>query len=158
MIKRCVIVVILGLLLSVNGTAMVAIFVVEKGLTDNRMEHPHSIQWENAFLDVFFEAGYIVTNAPISRIDSIPQDYLLESLAFEPDRARMMGIEFILITILDFNGETNFPEEIYLYIYSVSIGNRIFERQIPGRTYRTSREELDDLKAIARGLLPHIIN
>jgi hypothetical protein len=135
---------------------MVTIFVVETGLIDNRAEHPHSIQWENAFLDVFFEAGLIVGNAPIFRLDEKPENDLLHMVAFDPSSARIMGIDYILITILDFNGNILFPDEISFYIYSVNSEERIFERQIPGKTYRSSRDELEDLKAIARGLIPYI--
>jgi hypothetical protein len=86
----------------------------------------------------------------------MPENDLLHLVAFHPVDAMIMGIDYILITVLDFNGETQFPEVITFYIYSVDSGERIFERQIPGRSYRSSREEFEDLKAIARGIVPHI--
>jgi len=136
---------------------MVSIFVVETGLPpDSVADNPHSILWENAFLDVFFEAGHIVTNAPILRLDTKPQNDILHTVAFDIMDARDFGIDYMLIAMLDFNGDLQAPVEISFHIYRVNTGEKIFERQIPGRTFRSSRDEFDDIKAVARGIVPHI--
>jgi len=157
MTKRFVIVVILGLLLNFSTWAsMISIFVVETGLSNNRTESPHSVQWENAFLDVFFDSGYIVSNAPILRLDKKPESEngLLGEVSLDLQDARRAGIDYILITILDFSGELQFPGKISFYIYNLNTEERIIEREIAGKTYRSTGEEFEDLKSIARGFVP----
>ena len=157
MIKRITIALFIGFFLSLNTlTAMVSFFVVETGLPESREETSQALLWENAFLDVFFEAGFIVSNAPVARLHTIPQNNLLEAVALDFTDARSMGIDYILIAILDFDFDLQSPSEISFYIYNVSQEEKILERQIPGRTYGSEREEFDDLKAIARGLVPII--
>jgi len=141
---------------SIAGASMVSFYVVETGLSDEAERRTHSDQWENAFLDVFFEAGHIVSNAPILRLEIKPANDILQSVAFDIFDARMGGIEFILIAILDYVPDKMSADEISFYIYNVNTKELLFEKHIQGKIYRTSREELDDLKAIARGLVPYI--
>ena len=157
MLKHTLSALIFGLFINFSaGASMVSFFIVEAGLPESRAETRHSTVWENAFMDVFFEAGHIVSNAPILRLDRKPQDDILQTVAFDISDARLFGIDYIIIAILDFTENLPLPAEISFFIYSVNTGERIHEKQIPGKTYRTQREEFDDLKSIARGLAPFI--
>ena len=157
MFKRMIIALIFGFLLSFNAWAsMVSFFLIETGMPENRPESQHSIQWENAFMDVFFDAGHIVSNAPVLRLETKPQSDILQVIAFNFADARSFGIDYILITMLDFTGDLPAPGEVTFVVFKVSSQEKVFERTIEGKTYRSSREEYDDLKAIARGLVPFI--
>ena len=156
MFYRIVFTFIFGFFLVTSGSAsMVSFFILESGLPENAAVNQHSQQWENALMDVFFDAGYIVSNAPISRIESKPAGDIL-SAACDLEDARNWGIDFILITLLDYNNELFIPDEISFLIFKVTTNERVFERQIKGRAYRSVREEHDDIRAIIRGLVPYI--
>jgi hypothetical protein len=154
--NRFVFTLIFCLFLNIEGNAsMVSFFLIETGLPENASVNQHSVQWENAFMDVFFDAGYIVSNAPISRAETKPIGDLLAS-ACDLDEAKKWGIDYLFIAHLDYNEELRIPEGISFLIYKVSSNERLFENQIAGKSYRSTREEYDDIKSIIRGLVPHI--
>ena len=135
---------------------MVSFFVVETGVPLEGGRRTHSIQWENALLDVFFDAGYIVSNAATLRLDSKPSGEA--QTVFETDiiEARNTGANYFIIAQLDYNSGSATPMEITLVLFSTNPNKKIYESQMAGKTYRTTREEVDELTKIARGLIPHI--
>jgi len=148
---------IFGLTVSFSCFAsMVAFYVVEAGGNENMENTRQGIIWENAFLDVFFEAGHIVSNAPLLRLDSMPQGDLLRSVAYDVIDDRSGGIEYVIIALLDYSNNTMSPRKVTFYIYNVSTREKVLEREVPGRTYRNAREEFDDIKSMARGLVPYV--
>jgi len=156
MSKRIAFILITGLFLSINAhSSMISFFVVETGLSDNAVNIRHSDVWENALMDVFFDAGHIVSNAPILRLERRPQGDILDIVGYDAMDARRSGIDFILIAILNYTSESQIPGEIHFFIYRVNSNEKILERQIPGKTYRNTREEYDDIKAIVRGFVPY---
>jgi len=157
MMKNITLAVILCILVNFSaGASMVSFYVVETGLCESSQQIRHAEVWENALLDVFFEAGHIVSNAPILRLDSRPEGDILGNVAFDILDGRTIGIDYILIAMLDYTGNLQSPGEISFYIYRVNPREQLLERKIPGKAYGTSREEYDDVKAIARGLIPYI--
>jgi len=139
------------------AAAMVSFYVVEAGLPEN-VEIRHAEVWEDAFLDVFFDAGHIVSNAPILRLNSKPQGDILKTVASNVVDSRDGGIEYLLIAMLDYTPDLLSPGEITFYIYRNIPREQLLERVIPGKTYRSAKEELDDIKSIVRGLVPYINN
>ena len=147
--------VILGLFLTVNvQAAMVSFCVIETGLSEDEHENQYSVLWENAFLDVFFEAGHIVCNAPILRVEEKPANNILRH--FNMQDIRNSGIDFLIIALLDFNSESA-SSEVTFFIYKVTPREKILERLLPERQPRTAaREEFEFMKAVARGFTPYI--
>ncbi|MCL2764357.1 MAG: hypothetical protein FWD40_03655 [Treponema sp.] len=155
--KGAVLVFIFGLFLNYNiGASMVSFYVVEAGLSNGIESVRHAEIWEDAFMDVFFDAGHIVSNAPILRLDTKPKGDILQAVAFDIIDDRGGGIEYVLIAMLDYSGNLPSPGEISFYIYRLVPRQKILERIIPGKSYRTAREELDDIRSIVRGLVPYI--
>ena len=146
--------VLLGLFINFTVEAsMVSFYIVETGLQDNGRENQYSVLWENAFLDVFFDAGFIVSNAPILRLESKPENNILRHINMA--EVRNAGIDYVLIAQLDFD-ENPAPSEIFFYIYKVNPRELVVERQINAKQHRASREEFEYLKSIARGLITYI--
>jgi hypothetical protein len=74
MAKKITLILFLGASLVLNAEAyMVSFFIIESGLPLEGIKNQHSQLWENAFFDVFFDAGYIVSNTPMMRIASKPK-------------------------------------------------------------------------------------
>jgi hypothetical protein len=136
--------------------SVVSFYVIETGVSLEGTVNQHSRRWESAFMDVFFEAGYIVSNAPILRLETRPSDEILRTISFDTEEARGAGIDYMLIAQLDYNPDTTVPGNINLFIFRVIPHEKVFEMQITGKRYRSTREEIDDLKTIIRELVPYI--
>ena len=158
MAKRLTAVIFIGIFLALNIEAtMVSFFVIETGLSRNGvMSQQHSQQWENAFLDEFFNAGFIVSNTPILRLDSKPSARMEDFAIRDLDIAREGGADFLIVAQLDYIDDSPLPGEISLFLFRVTPVRIIHERRMPGKTYRSDREEFDDLKTIVRGLIPFL--
>jgi len=135
--------------------AMVSIFVIETGLPQGQ-RNEHSERWENALFDVFFDAGAIVSNAPMLRLDFTPSGDEIEDIAEKDmNEAGATGSDYFILAQLNYSGSGE-PREISFIVYSVNPGRKIYEQKITGKTYRSVKEENDDLKKIVRGLVPHL--
>ena len=156
--KKCAfIAVLLGLFLNFNiWASMITFYIIETGLPESSNINQYSSDWEDAFLDVFFDAGYIVSNAPIFRMSTIPAGNILQSVDINVAEARNWGIDYIFITFLDYSSGMYYPEEIKFYIYNSATNENILERQIQGRVTGTARDESGNIRAFIRGLIPYI--
>ncbi|MCL2181212.1 MAG: hypothetical protein FWB83_09135 [Treponema sp.] len=154
--KKAALLVLFILISTFSWASMVSFFVVETGLSIDGAETRHSIIWENAFLDVFFDAGHIVSNAPVLRLESKPSGEILDEINFDIHDARRARVDYLIIAQLDYASQDSYPAEILFYIFNINTSENIYERRIQGRTYRTDREELDYLKTLARGFLTYV--
>ena len=156
MSKNLLITLVLFFMLNLNADAsMVSFFVLETGVADNLVNNEHSMNWESAFMDVFFDAGHIVSNASSLRMRTRPED-IENTASFEIEDARRGGVDFLFIIQIDYNADSPTPENIIIYLYKMIPFTKITERAMTARTYRSSREELDDYKSIVRGFIPLI--
>jgi len=149
--------VILYLFLGVNaGASTVALNIVEIGIPENRPLSEFTEIWEDAFMDVFFESGLIISNDPVLRLEFMPSISIFDYVIYDLNEFTKWGIDFVLITQLNYAGISRHPSEIGFIIYKVKTNEIILERKIEGRTYRSAREGIDDIKSIVRGLVPFI--
>jgi len=157
--KKGITALIIGFLLSFNAfnaeASMVSFFVIETGLPMEGATNQHSQRWESAFMDVFFDEGHIVSNSPIQRLFSKSSDDILREISLLIEEAKDGGVDYVLVTQLDFNADA-VPCGISFFIYRVTSQEKVFERRFTGKSYRSSRDEVDDLKTIARELVPYM--
>jgi hypothetical protein len=157
MAKKIAVFLFLGATFALNAQAyMVSFFIIESGLPPEGAKNQHSIQWENAFFDVFFDAGYIVSNSPMMRIASKPKMSLEKFVEDEVDDAREGGADYFIVAQIDFSGDTLAPKEISLALFRITPYSLIKERKITGKTYKSDKDEIEDLKNIVRGIVPRI--
>ncbi|WP_461246659.1 hypothetical protein [Treponema sp. R6D11] len=152
MFKRVVLVVITGILLTFSvGAATVSFYVVEAGINEEADKKASEL-WETAFMDVFFDAGYIISNAPIMRLEKSPSD-ILQVVDFK--EASVCGIDYMLIVLLDYKIGQPVPEEVSFYIYKVTKKEKVFESKIRQKQVPL-RDDFSNMKSIARGFVPYI--
>jgi len=152
MFKRIVLVVIIGILLVFSvSAATVSFYVVEAGINEEADKKVSEL-WEAAFMDVFFEAGYIISNAPIMRLEKSPSN-ILQILDFK--EASVCGIDYMLIVLLDYKVGLPAPEEVSFYIYKVTKREKVLERKIRQKQIPL-RDDYNNMKTIARGFVPYI--
>jgi hypothetical protein len=153
MLKRVCIAVIIGISLTFSvSAAMVSFYVIETGLNEEG-EGRQSVLWENAFMDVFFDAGYIISNAPVLRLEKKPSD-ILQVINIE--EAGLSGIDYMLIVLLEYKTDAPVAGEISFYVYRVVKREKIIERKIQQGQIKSERDEYDNMKSIAKGFVPYI--
>jgi len=162
MAKKITFVLLLGVFLILNAEAyMVSFFIIESGLPPEGAKNQHSQQWENVFFDVFFDAGYIVCNSPMLRIESKPKISMEKFVKNEVDEAREGGADYFIVAQLDYSdgaltGGILTPNEISLVLYAITPFRLIKERKVTGKTYKSEKDEIDDLRNIVKGIVPKI--
>jgi hypothetical protein len=135
---------------------MVSFFIIESGLPMEGVKNQHSLQWENAFFDVFFDAGYIVSNAPMMRIASKTKMSIEKFVEDEVDEAREGGADYFIVAQIDYSSDTFTPREVMLTLFRITPYSLIQERKITGKTYKSDKDEIEDLKTIVKGFVPRI--
>jgi len=157
--KKAAAVLFMGIFLVFSmEAAMVSFVIIETGLPEDGGKIEHSRHWEDAIFDVFFDAGHIVSNAPMMRLDSKPTDEIQKLTAEDIFEARMGGADYFIIAQLDYFSDVPKLNEISFIMYRISPYKKIHEKRVSGKTYKTQKEEVEDLKLIARGLIPLIKN
>jgi hypothetical protein len=155
--KRIIFSVLFIFLFALNVEAsMVSFSIIETGLPPNGERNRHSVLWENAFMDVFFNAGYIVSNYPMKRLAARPENII--DAVFDLGEAVEVGINYVVITLLEFTSGLQAPQNITFYIFKVSEHRVTYERTISGRSYNSEREQTDHLRTTIRELLQFINN
>jgi len=157
MAKKIIFVLFLGVFFIFNASAyMVSFFIIETGLPLEGAKTQYSKLWENTFFDVFFDAGYIVCNSPMMRVEAKPKMSLEKFVKNEVDEARNGGADYFLVAQLDYSGGSATPREISLVLFTVTPFRLIKEQKVMQRNYKSEKEEFDDLKSIVKGIVPKI--
>jgi len=131
------------------NAANVSFLIIEAGLPNNGRAHQYSTMWENGLLDVFFESGHIVSNAPVMRLPTRPDN----GFPFEAERhyenAKTGGIEYFIIAIINYpvpGSANSLPLSVALRLFNTESENMIHERVFSGLTQRTTRDEYEIIK------------
>jgi len=152
MLKRIVIAVFAAFFLTFSvSAATVSFYVIEAGMNEES-DTKLSQLWETAFMDVFFDAGYIISNAPVLRLEKSPSN-ILQVLDFQ--EADVCGIDYMLVVLLEYKKELSAPDSAQFYIFKVNKQEKIVERNIRLKQI-SSRDDFNDIKSIARGFIPYI--
>jgi hypothetical protein len=156
-----------GLLISAGSAfplsaAMVSFLVIETGLPEESPSSTWSNLWENGLLDVFFEEGHIVSNAPIKRLDLKPKEIFPEEAKGDLDEAVEGGAEYFILALLDYSPpvgqEIRRPRSIALRIFRASPQRFIYEQQYVEKSFPNMNEEFKSIKQSVRGLIPHLLD
>jgi hypothetical protein len=154
------------------SAATVNVLVLESG--EGPFPFESSALWESCLLDVFFEAGHVVSNSPVLRpaggfpggegAGEFPGELLPELEALE-------GVDYLVLVFLAYPspaaGPGQRPEELRFRVYSFKAGEGspapgasagggrrlVWEGRFSLEAGEAERERASDL---IRGLIPHI--
>jgi len=140
--KRLINIAVLFLLLAFPASAsMVSFLVVETGLSEEVNTQYGSI-WEGGLMEVFFDAGHIVTNCPIARIENRPENDISGSIGNDFFEAAVNGAEYFVLCYLEFqNKSRSVPNAMVIKIYNINAQKLIYERSFPAGTGRSLGDE-----------------
>ena len=153
MLKR---IIIAGLFLWFVATApvtaaAVSFLVIETGQPTAFPGNQYSALWENGLLEVFFELGHIVTNAPLLRLDENPADGFPNEAEQDFDSAREGGMEYFVIGIVDTAEYT-----VYLRLFSTKSQKMIREQIYRGKKSVSMKDEYQNIKKAAGVMSAHL--
>lgn len=138
------------------NAAMVTFLVVETGLSSSESQKLQSQVWENYLMDTFFDAGHIVSNSVMMRLESSPGDDFKKIIIDEADEALEGGADFIVLAHLNYVSGENIPIEIALYLYRLYPIEKVYEHRSAGVNYRTQKDETDGIRKICRGIISYV--
>ena len=158
MARRGIIAVMFVLLVSPVHAAMVSFLVVETGLNDEVASSQYSSLWEGGLMSVFFDAGHIVTNYPITRIDKKPSSDLSGRIGNDFDEAAEGGAEYFILGYLEYeaHGKSAIPTGIILKLYRTDSKELILERNFPAGNSRNLNEEYQLAQNAGRFIISNI--
>jgi hypothetical protein len=138
------------------GAAEVSFLVIETGLPQEDGKKQYSGICENALMDVFFESGHIVSNAPLKRLNFGPSGEIQREAAPEMEEAVRGGAEFFIVAVLDYKSGESIPGNISLILYRLKPYKKIFEERFAGKRTGTVKEDFENLKRMSSGLVPRL--
>jgi hypothetical protein len=159
-VKRCFLLLLAVCTALPLSAATVSFLVIESGLDMDAGVNRHSGLWENSLLDVFFESGHIVSNAPVLRLDYIPAEAFPAEARDELDNALEGGVEYFIIALLEYQkqGESAGlgPRQITLRLFTTRPLKLVYEQKYNGFNPRSAREEYENLRKAASALIPRV--
>ena len=155
--KRLISIAVLFLVLVFPASAsMVSFLVVETGLSEEANTQYGSI-WEGGLMEVFFDAGHIVTNSPIARMEKKPENDISGTIGNDFFEAAVNGAEYFVLCYLEFqNRSRSVPNAMVIKIYDVNAEKLIFERSFPAGTGRSLNDEYQIAQNTGRIIVSNI--
>jgi hypothetical protein len=139
--------------------AAVSFLVVETGLPPEAAVSEYSSLWENGLLDVFFDAGHIVSNAPMLRLNEKPGRDLPDEVRNDIAEAAEGGMDFFIIAILEYqpgSGDTAKAPQVSLRLFTTSPCRMLFEMQCTEKANVSMDDEFVRVKQEVGRLLPRL--
>ncbi|MDR2607304.1 MAG: hypothetical protein LBC57_02840 [Treponema sp.] len=158
--KLAVVIFILGVFLALPLPAStVSVLVIETGRNGDNPVKEYSTLWEYGILDVFFEAGHIVSNAPIIQTRRKTAKELPDEARPDMEDAKEGGADFFVLALLDYEspdrgGAAGKPDAVSLRLFKISGNKAIYQENVSPGTYPSRDEEVQGIKRIARKLVP----
>jgi hypothetical protein len=155
--KRCLLAFFAFTGLAALPAATVSVLVVETGLFPETGQAESSSVWESGVMDALFDAGHIVSNAPIVRLKTLPGPGIPAELRRDFDEARLGGADFLVLVFLTYpETDPEHPSEVLIRLYSVSSGKILHEIFVTAAVWESSGKEFLDAKKNAGKLVPRM--
>jgi hypothetical protein len=123
--------------------SMVSVLVIETGLSQESAAKGYSALWEDGIMGMFFEAGYIVTNGSVIRLEADHVEEFPDEAQAEFFEASVGGAEYFVLVILEYKAQdgTFKPSGVSLRLYTTIPRTLIYEERFAaGRTAATRDE------------------
>ena len=147
--KRIIITILLaGLLVFPLSASMVSFLVIEAGLPHNANAGEYAYLWEGGLMGAFFDAGHVVSNSPVMRLENPPASVLQRGdlpreAQVDFTEAQEGGADFFILAVLEFNsrdGEVR-PREVTVRIFNTTTRAIIYEQKFPAGTGNNLQDE-----------------
>jgi len=112
---------------------MVSFLVVEAGLLPGSEAAEYSNVWEGGLMGAFFDAGHIVSNSPVMRIEKLSASTLPAEVKRDYADAYTGGADYFILAVLEFKLQDRRakPYEIHIRIFTTNTEQLIYENRFP---------------------------
>jgi len=140
------------------SASMVSLLIVETGVNEGVTSGRYSSLWEGGLMAAFFDAGHIVTNSPITRMEKKPGRDLSGIVEADFEEAVRGGADFFILGFLEYEnrGDSAIPVGIALRLYSSNSRKLVYEHNLPAGTGKNLDEEYKYAQNAGRLLIPHL--
>ena len=157
--KRFLVTVLLFMLLAFSASAStISFLVVETGLNDGISGPQTSSRlWEEGLMAFFFDAGHIVTNNPILRMNSkVPAEIRGTVVEHDFDEAVMGGAEYVVLGFLEYEtqGSRVVASRMNIKVYTTVPEELVYEQIFP--VGRNATEENQLVRNAGRTIISYI--
>jgi hypothetical protein len=141
----------------------VSFMVVETGLPEGQGASGYSSFWESGLLDVFFDAGHIVSNAPILRLGAFPAKQFPDEAAESLSGANAGGADYFVLALLDYreNGAPDTspsprPKQVFVRLFKTGPFRFVREEKFAGPLKTQTGDDFISAKQAAMKILPYL--
>ena len=140
------------------SASMVSFLLVETGLNEEVSSGQYTSLWEGGLMAAFFDAGHIVTNSPILRMEKRPDRDLSGKVASDFDEAVDGGVEYFVLGFLEYQiqGGGAVPVGIVLKLYNADSKKLVCEERFPVGTKKNLDEEYIFAQNAGRIIISHL--
>jgi hypothetical protein len=150
----------MALSVSAHG-ATVSFMVIETGIREEIPVADSSRLWEYALLDVFFDTGHIVSNAPILRVAERPEKSLPDEARKPLNEALEGGAEFFIVAVLDYQHPAQTqdlqPRNISLRLFKTTPYRFLYSREYTAQELGAAgKDRINNAMKAARAIATHL--
>ena len=140
------------------SASMVSFMLVETGINDGVQSGQYTSLWEGGLMAAFFDAGHIVTNSPITRMERQPDRDIAGKVAVDFSEAARGGADYFILGFLEYRiqGDRGVPVRIALKLYSSNTRTLLFEQSFPAGTGKSLDEEYKFAQNAGRSIISHL--
>ena len=138
------------------SASMITFLFVETGINNEDVSTQHGTLWEGGLMEVFFNAGHIVTNYPITRMEKKPAQDLSGVIRADFNEAAEGGSEYFILGFLEYKNQESIPSRITLKLYKTRQQELIFEQSFPAGTGSSMNEEYQFAQNAGRIIISNI--
>lgn len=149
MLKKCIFAGLFAGIIAIFplSAANVFVMVMETAQPGENSANQYPLLWEDNLLEVFFETGHIVSNAPILQIAGKPADGFPDEAEREFEEARTGGMNYFLVAIVDYT-----LPYVSLRLFNTNSPHMIREQKCAVKTFRNTKEEQENMKRAIRAM------
>ena len=137
---------------------MISFLVVETGLQAESRAGEYSTLWEDGLMSVFFDAGHIVSNGTVLRLEKNPTKDFPEEVQADFAEAREGGADFFVLALLEYRSQGGAikPSGVSLRIFSVASRKLIYQQRFAAGTGAGLDEEYACAREAGKAIMSHI--
>jgi len=140
------------------SASMVSFLLVETGLNQEGPSTQYTSLWEGGLMDAFFDAGHIITNSPITRIEKKPSQDLTGKVEDDYFDAVMGGADYFILGFLEYQiqGSRAVQQGMALKIYETDTNRLVYEQNFPVGRGKSLDEEFRIAQNAGRTMISHL--
>ncbi|MDR0495390.1 MAG: hypothetical protein LBG95_07170 [Treponema sp.] len=130
---------------SASNAATVSFLVMEIGQSKIEAGVQYPALWENNLLDIFFESGHIVSNAPILQLSEKPSNGFPDEAQRDYENAQKGGMGYFMVAIVDY-----IRSDVSLRLFSTTSRKMLREQKYAVKAFKNTKDEQDNIKKAIR--------